>query len=208
MPNLAASPRQQAAFTLLEVLLALVIFASLSLGAYQVLQGVMANDALTKVKGERLADLQRVFSLLERDFSQMVARPMRLNGESSKVVIQAARFQMESDDWSIAFVRAGWFNPGAQLPRSQLQQVGYRLREGQLERLSYLYVDPVIGTEPAVTPLLDKVKGFSLRFYSGSVWLNEWSNSQKLPNAIEVTVELEDFGAIRRLFLVAAEEGS
>ena len=190
------------------MLLALVIFASLSLGAYQVLQGAMANDALTKVKGERLADLQRVFSLLERDFSQMVARPMRLNGESSKVVIQAARFQMESDDWSIAFVRAGWFNPGAQLPRSQLQQVGYRLREGQLERLSYLYVDPVIGTEPAVTPLLDKVKGFSLRFYSGSVWLNEWSNSQKLPKAIEVTVELEDFGAIRRLFLVAAEEGS
>ena len=66
----------------------------------------------------------------------------------------------------------------------------------------------VIGTEPAVTPLLDKVKGFSLRFYSGSVWLNEWSNSQKLPKAIEVTVELEDFGAIRRLFLVAVEEGS
>ena len=106
------SLKHQAAFTLLEVLLALVIFASLSLGAYQVLQGVITNDALTKVKGARLADLQRVFTLLERDFSQMVPRPMRLNGEASKVVIQAARFQMESDDWSIAFVRAGWFNPG------------------------------------------------------------------------------------------------
>ena len=92
MPNLPASPRQQAAFTLLEVLLALVIFASLSLGAYQVLQGVMANDALTKVKGARLADLQRVFSLLERDFSQMVPRATRVNGENSKVVIDAAHY--------------------------------------------------------------------------------------------------------------------
>ena len=89
------SLKHQAAFTLLEVLLALVIFASLSLGAYQVLQGVITNDALTKVKGERLADLQRVFTLLERDFSQMVPRPMRINGESSTMVIQAARFQME-----------------------------------------------------------------------------------------------------------------
>ena len=202
------SLKHQAAFTLLEVLLALVIFASLSLGAYQVLQGVITSDALTKVKGARLADLQRVFTLLERDFSQMVPRPMRINGEASKVVIQAARFQMESDDWSIAFVRAGWFNPGAQLPRSQLQQVGYRLREGQLERISFLYVDPVVGTPPNVTPLLDKVKGFTLRFYSGGSWVNEWSSTTQLPKAIEVTLDLEDYGQIRRLFLVAVEDGS
>jgi general secretion pathway protein J len=205
MPNSLRSLHRQAAFTLLEVLLALVIFASLSLTAYQVLQGVMRNDALTKVKVERLAAMQRVFTMLDRDFSQMIPRPSRVNGEVSKVVFQAARFQMESDDWSVSFVRNGWFNPGAQLPRSNLQKVGYRLRENKLERLSYLYVDPVIGTEPLVTPLLDRVKGFKLRFYVNGLWATEWNNSAQLPRAIEVELELEDYGIIRRRFMILSE---
>ncbi len=191
-----------AGFTLLEVLLALVILSGLSLSAYQVLNGVMQNDALTRVKVERLATLQRVFTMLERDFSQAVPRSSRTNGEVSKVVFQAARFQMESDDWSVSFVRNGWFNPGAQLPRSNLQKVGYRLRENKLERLSYLYVDPVVGTEPTVTALLDGVKSFKLRFYANGIWATEWNNTAQLPRAIELELELTDYGVLRRLFLL------
>lgn len=197
--------RLGAGFTLLEVLLALVVFASLSLSAYQVLQGVLKSDEKSRVKVERLANVQRAFGALERDFSQIVPRSSRINGEVSKVVFQAARYQMESDDWSASFVRAGWLNPGAVLPRSQLQKVGYRLREGKLERLSFLYVDPAIGTEPTVTPVLDQVKSFGLRFWNGSNWLEEWSNSAILPTAVEVTLVLEDYGKVRRLFLVALE---
>ena len=193
---------RSAGFTLLEVLLALVILAGLSLSAYQVLQGVMQNDAQTRIKVERLATLQRVFTMLERDFSQAVPRASRINGEANKAVFQAARFQMESDDWSVSFIRNGWFNPGAQLPRSNLQKVGYRLRENKLERLSYLYVDPVVGTEPMVTPLLDGVKSFKLRFYANGLWATEWSNTAQLPRAIELELELTDYGVLRRLFLL------
>lgn len=190
-----------AGFTLLEVLLALVILAGLSLSAYQVLQGVMQNDAQTRIKVERLATLQRVFTILERDFSQAVPRAPRVNGESSNQVFQAARYQLESDDWSVMFVRSGWFNPGAQLPRSQLQRVGYRLREGKLERLSYLYVDAVTGTEASVTPILSDVKAFTLKFYQNGSWINEWS-STSLPKAVQVELELADYGVLRRLFLL------
>ncbi|MGL4206665.1 MAG: type II secretion system minor pseudopilin GspJ [Aeromonadaceae bacterium] len=194
-----------AGFTLLEVLLALVVFATLSLSAYQVLQGVLKSDEKSRIKVERLATLQRSLALLERDFSQIINRPSRIQGEASSVVFQAARYQMESDDWSVSFVRGGWLNPGAVLPRSQLQKVGYRLREGKLERLSYLYVDPVIGTEPTVTPVLEQVKNFGLRFWNGTEWVEEWSKSSALPAAVEVTLVLEDYGKIRRLFLVAMD---
>ncbi|MFW9277720.1 prepilin-type N-terminal cleavage/methylation domain-containing protein, partial [Glaesserella parasuis] len=53
------SPRAEKGFTLLEVLLALVVFASISLTAYQVLQTVQRSDEQSRQVGERLQQLQR-----------------------------------------------------------------------------------------------------------------------------------------------------
>jgi general secretion pathway protein J len=195
-------------FTLLEVLLALVVFAGLSMTAYQVMQGVLKNDEITREKVDRLADVQRAVSTLERDFTQIIPRATRVNGETSKVVFQAVRYQMESDDWSAIFVRGGWLNPGGMLVRSQLQKVGYRLRENKLERLSYLYLDPVIGTEPTVTTVLEKVEGFKLRFHNGTQWVDEWTSTATVPFGIEVELKLQDYGKIRRVFLIPAEKKS
>ena len=200
--------RSRGGFTLLEVLLALVVFAGLSMTAYQVMQGVLKNDEITREKVDRLADVQRAVSMLERDFSQIIPRATRANGESSKVVFQAVRYQMESDDWSVIFVRSGWLNPGGMLVRSQLQKVAYRLRENKLERLSFLYLDPVIGTEPTVTPVLEKVEGFKLRFHNGTQWVDEWTSTSTLPFGIEVELKLQDYGKIRRVFLIPAEKKS
>lgn len=198
----------QQGFTLIEVLVALLIFAGLSLGAYQVLTAVLQNDDITKQKVAQLAELQRVFGQMERDFSQMVPRATRVNGENSKVVIDAAQYQLQSDDWAILFVRGGWFNPGAQLPRSQLQKVGYRLRDEKLERLSYIYLDPAVGTEPTTSVLLEGVKSFRLRFFTNGQWASSWNNTSLLPKAVEVELELAQYGKIRRLFLVANESAS
>ena len=66
--------RDAASSTLLEMLVAIAIFATLSLGAYQVLQGVLTSDEVAKRKEARLSELQLAFSLLERDVTQMVPR--------------------------------------------------------------------------------------------------------------------------------------
>lgn len=190
-------------FTLIEVLVALLVMASLSLGAYQVLQGVMRNDEVMRDRSERLATLQRVFNVMERDFSQMAERTTRDNGESSTALITTGQFQLQSDDWAVAFVRNGWLNPAGMLPRSQLQRVAYRLRNNTLERLSYNYLDPAVGTEPTVTPLLEKVSAFKLRFYSSGQWVTTWGKPATLPKGIEIQLTLDDYGDLRRVFLIA-----
>ena len=56
-------------FTLLEVLVAIAIFAVLSLAAYQVLQGVLRSSEISKEHSESLTELQRAMLIIEQDFT-------------------------------------------------------------------------------------------------------------------------------------------
>ncbi|STV82315.1 General secretion pathway protein J [Klebsiella michiganensis] len=177
-------------FTLVEMLLALAILAALSVAAVTVLQNVMRADTLTRDKGGRMQALQLTFSQMAADFSQIIPRRSR----DSASLFFAGRFQLGSDDWAIAFSRNGWPNPLGILPRSEIQNVSYRLRGDRLERLSYDQQDPLPGSLPTVTVMQRNVQAFRLRFYASGRWQDEWQQTQTLPQGLEVTLTLEQSG--------------
>ncbi len=192
-------------FTLIEMLVAIAIFAMLSSSAYLVLGQAQRNNQLSLEKTERLKELQRTIIIMDNDFRQMALRSFRNIGEeATDNVFLWGEGLLDSDDNAISFTRLGWLNPQQMFPRGEIVKVGYRISEDKLERVWWRYPDTPIGQEGVVTPLLNDVEKIKLQFYQEG-WLDVWEESTVLPEAISVTLTLRDYGDIERVYLIASE---
>lgn len=189
-------------FTLIEVLVAIAIFASLSVAAYQVVNQVQRSNELSQAKSARLQEIQRGFVYLDSDFRQMALRQFRHEGEVAlPQLILWQQNLLESETKGLLFTRLGWLNPQNQFPRGEVAKIGYRLKQGHLERLWWRYPDTAVGELPVVLPILSGVDDFDMRFYNGESWVNEWQAELSLPQAVEIKLLLADYGEISRIYL-------
>lgn len=198
-------------FTLIEMLLAVIIFAFVGVASVAMLDTVAKSDEASRQSIERMEKLQRALMLLERDIWQITPRQVRINGEApGKVTLAGAANFIESDDDGISFSHAGWTNPGMVLARSEVQLVGYRLKERQLQRLYYLYPDAVTGTEPNIQPLLEDIDELKFRYLikqDGQEQWKEFWDQASWPLAVKVSVKSPQLGTIERIFSLPLRGG-
>lgn len=97
--------RRNGGFTLIELVVALAIFAVLSALVYSGLRTVLDARSHTDRQAARLAQLQTMFTLLERDVEQAVARRARdeLGG-----ILPAMRATASRYGGTLEFSREGW----------------------------------------------------------------------------------------------------
>ncbi len=193
-------------FTLLELLVAVAVFAVLSVLTYSGLMSVLQARADTRQAAERLTAVQQAVSLLVRDLRQIAQRPVRDEyGDTRPPLLGAA-----DGDPLLELSRGGWSNP-TELPRSALQRITYRLNEDQLERSSWHVLDRTPGATAYQATVLDGVTDLRLRFLDEQhQWVERWpapslegAAMNPLPLAIEVTLELADWGEITRIVRLA-----
>ena len=189
-------------FTLLEMLIAIAIFAMIGLAANSVLSTVMKNDEVTKTFSVRLKALQQGFGAIERDLGQMVARTLRgLDGERSSSYFQAGDNMLDSETEALVFYRLGWLNPDGILPRGSLQSVAYVVQGGRLERWYYPYPEPASGEEPLKTLIIENVLSVEYSFYINDKWERKVDGTQ-MPKGIAIEIEIDGLGKIQRQFLL------
>ena len=193
-------------FTLLEVLVALAIFAVIGVAAYTGLFAVLDARATTRAQSERLAAVQYAIDTLAADLRQAVERPVRAAQPRERASLYSPGANIEP---LFAVTRGGWPNP-AGLARSSLARVRWQLDGERLERSWHARVDATVGVAPTRRLVLDRVVAVELRFLDDEgEWterwppLNEQSATPGLPRAVEVTLELADWGPVRRLFDLA-----
>ncbi len=199
--------KPQLGFTLIEILVAIAIFASLSIAAYQVLNQVQRSNQISQQRLAELTRFQKAWAMIDSDFRQVATRQFRHNGdESSKQLIISGKGFLNSEDEGIIFTRLGWINPMQQFARGDVVKVAYRIENQKLIRMWWRHPDTVMA-EPAIERvLLDNVQRLEFSFYNGERWLNEWSVELKLPQALRIALESERWGVIERIYLTNHSE--
>ncbi|WP_194756975.1 type II secretion system minor pseudopilin GspJ [Aliidiomarina indica] len=195
-----ANPR---GFTFIEVLVAISIFAIIGLASATIFTQMNRSSEISAARHERLSELQFALFTLDRDVRQMVIRPVRaVPEEGRRYYVTNSRDVTDSDSDGLAFVRAGWSNPGMMLPRGELQPVVYRVRDNVLQRLHRPFVDDTSG-DTAIQPLLSGVESLEVLFYHQGDESDRWQTPDSLPDIVIVRITLEDFGTVERWLLTS-----
>jgi len=175
--------QNQRGFTLLEIMIALTIFAVISTLAWQILDGAMRTSNATDRSATRLNQIQRAWSLLERDFFQLQARAPRNEPEVFR-----------QDDNAIELTTLNGVSGNVQLER-----VRWRFEDHRLWRDVWPTIDSPAGVKPEEVPIVAEVKSVQWRFFSES-WQKRWSESAHQPDGVELTLTMESGDTWRWVF--------
>jgi general secretion pathway protein J len=205
-------------FTLIEVLIALAIAAIIAAAAYTGLSTVMAGVDSSRAVAERTWEINRALTFLSRDLRQVANRPVRDEFGDEEPALEGGR----AARFLLSLTRRGWYNSN-QYPRSTLERVNYVVEEETLWRESYPVLDRTGDAEPTRVALLEGVVDLRLYFLDAVTslnpgrttevdsrnWPENWvvdtsnpGDDKPLPAAVQLVLDLEDWGEVKRLYVL------
>ena len=191
--------RPASGFSLIEILVALVVFAAMTAIVWGSLGQIVRVRGELAAQQDRFAAIVRAMGDLERDLRQTVSRPVRGNyGE----VLPAVLGRVDRVELS----RVGFASPRAE-PRSHIERVGYAIDANTLVRERWAVLDRAANSTPERRDLLDRATSLRLRYLGdGGQWHEVWPprevGSERLPRAVEWRLLTEDFGELRRVVIL------
>ena len=186
----------QCGFTLIEMVIAVSIFALMSAMAYSGLNHTIKIGSQVSEANQRLSELQFGLAYFARDWMQVSPRKIRnqYGDEENNIVLEGN---------SITFTRSGWTNL-LQSKRSELQRVQYLLVDNNLVRRHWRSLDQGIAEQPLTTILIHDVESLAINFINPSEleipdWPDESGRDGDDPIALIIDIELARMGQIRRI---------
>ena len=170
----------EAGFTLIEMLVALAVFALIAGGALALLRISVDAELGARRRTEAMAAERRFLSVWTADLAQAAPRPARDEAGSSHAAFEVGGAVL------LRFVRSGWSNvDGAARP--SLQKVEWRWDGKALVRSGYPFPDGAAPDPPSM--MLPLAAAPALRFRTGDgVWRDRWEPQREgeLPVAVEL----------------------
>jgi len=188
-------------FTLVELLVAMAILALLASVSFRGLSSILEAEAHVQSETRRWNDVAVVIAQFGRDLSLAVPRPVR---GSSGEVLAAMVISGPSDETRGQIVVTRLGDSDSASSQSGLRRIGYRLRAGVLEYLSWPAADSAPAAMPSVNPVLENVADLQLRALDqNGIWSVVWPagpQANALPRAVEAQIVLAGGARITRIF--------
>ncbi|MGH8173465.1 MAG: type II secretion system minor pseudopilin GspJ [Rhodanobacteraceae bacterium] len=200
------SVRSRSGFSLVELLVALAVFAALAAAAYGGLAEIARARGALAAHQDRFAAAARTITALERDLRQAVSRPVRGGARGEEIPALAGTADR------LELTRLGFANPRAEA-RSNLERVAFAVDNAQLMRGRYAVLDRAPDSVPAQSVLLDQVNALRVRYFgTDGIWRDAWPPAElaagtpgdvpmteRLPRAIEFRIDASGLGELRRI---------
>jgi general secretion pathway protein J len=189
------SKARQSGITLLELLVVIAVFSIMSAAAYSGLQNSLKAEENFSASMKDLEAVQMSLTLFQRDIMQLSPRAIRDAFGDNEAAIVLFNGQ------ELFFTRGGNFS-SLKLDRTELTRVAYSIEDEQFIRSHWRHLDSTQGDQPLRSSLLSKVTNLQIRVLDqNNIWHLDWPISKNADiRALELTIELEDWGEIRRLF--------
>lgn len=181
-------------FTLIEVMIALFIFALLSTAALALLSISVDSDNAAREKSGEISKLRRFSTIFRQDMAHALQRPSRDARGNPLPAFHT------NDEVLAGLVRGGVqiLGEGDANGGSDVQRIAYRFIDGRFSRFAYTYID---GSDAGrETVIFDDVETVRVRYrLSSGQWQEEWlvENSLDQPLAIELVIAREGEPGIR-----------
>ncbi len=195
------SRRSARGFTLVELLVALALFALVSGFAYRGLAAMLDSREALRRDARKWRDTALFVGRVERDLAAVLARPA-VGPSGTLLPAVSSVLDTPAREAGLSLSRSG-----SPLQRNVLaapQRVAYRLRGGRIERLVWPGLDAAPRAEPVAVPVLAPVRALAFRFLDAGSgeWRGTWGppgGREAPPAAVEVRVELGSGETIVRL---------
>lgn len=192
-------------FTLIEALVALVVFAVMATMGYRGLSAVL--DARTQLAAEsrKWRDLTLFFIRVESDLGAVVNRPIRDTYDQLQASFVGKPDPAGDTDGLFAFTRLGI--PGSTGPSLAIQRLTYRLRDGKVEILAWPSPDQAPRVTPKVHTLLENVSDLKVGYLDAASrqWQTRWApqpSASVLPLAVKLEMTMTSGEKFSRVFAI------
>lgn len=202
--------------TLIEVMVAVSILAVIATISYQTLSVTIASKEVVEAKLKELARIDRAWLLLETDLKNALSYGRRqMLGPGSGELIPPLLIE-RNGDYAMVVLRGGHPNP-MNFPRSELIRVGYRVEDETLWRDVWYNLGSVDQEEAKQQKIVDGVESIEISIlsdransFSSGPWLDNWTMEQQasspMPLALKVTIKLEGYEEVSRLYALLRGE--
>lgn len=196
------TPHRTRGFTLVELLVALAIFAVMAVAAYRGLSVMLDARARIEQENQKWRGMALFFARLENDLGAVLERPVRGAADLPLPALSGKVLAVAPDEAQLAFTRSG--DGGQAGVLAAPRRVGYRLRGEAVELLTWEVLDQAPRSSPAASPALNGVTQFDLRYLDrNGNWQQQWPPAGQdggLPSALEVRLRLNSGEEARRVF--------